>query len=67
MLTTSQSYCAAHQSNHFIPLLKMMYNEDIFEDESFIDWWRSEASQTEANRGLRDKAQGVIRHILASE
>ena len=47
----------------------MFYNDDVFQEDSFVAWWRSKDSQTgsDARRDLRQKAQGVIRYILESD
>jgi hypothetical protein len=49
-----------------VPLLKIFYNDDVFQDESFVAWWRSKESQAgkDSRRELRQKAQGVIRYIV---
>ena len=66
-----KSYCES-QTTHtalFIPLLKICYNEDIFQEESFLAWWKSKESRegSDKRRDLRLKAQDVIRYILESE
>jgi hypothetical protein len=47
----------------------MFYNDDMFEEESIVAWWRGKDSQTgsEARRELRQKSQAVIRYILEAQ
>ncbi|UZJ56335.1 hypothetical protein CBS101457_005655 [Exobasidium rhododendri] len=66
-----QSYCASHTTHMalFVPFLKMFYNDDVFEEESIVAWWRGKGSQTgsDARKELRQKSQAVIRYILEAQ